>query len=247
MEEIYKKVLDIGFDGLEVSRNGLFKYNGKPKKVIYCKTVNGHKATARIMIMQGGKNHYWQAAKLVAKTWLRGYEDSDYITYKDGDCHNICADNLTLEDKKGYWEYMRRNSVMRADTLEERKHKLQLIIDEAGMTLNYMKTLDIKPINEHVKEYLYPCLMTFAIKTLHLGEKTAMEAVPEVLGTLYEKIIDGMCVYNYERYCKKMLHTLKKKGRYGEYWWKLCKPIKIEVEQLNLDCLWERYKVTKLK
>jgi hypothetical protein len=112
------------------------------------------------------------------------------------------------------------------------------------MTLNYFNTLDIKPINAHVKQYLYPCLMSYAINTLHLGEKPSLEAVPEVIAMMYEKIMDGMCLYNYERYCKKMLHTLKKTGRYGEYWHKLCKPIQIEVEQLNLDCLWERYKVT---
>ena len=41
-----------------------------------------------------------------------------------------------------------------------------------------------------------------------------------------------------------MLHNLKKTGKFGEYWHDLCKPIQIEVEQLNLDGLWERYKVT---
>ena len=213
----YRQVKSV--PGLEVNADAEFRYKGKPKKAIYCTTVTGRRATVRIMIMWGGKNHYWQAAKLVAEAWKFGYEDGDRITYKDGDCHNIKADNLLLTDEKGYDEYMRRNSVMRADSLEERKRKLQLVIDEAGMTLNYMKTLQF-------------------------GEKKSMEAVPEVLGTMYEKIMNGMCLYNYERFCKKMLHTLKKTGRYGEYWHKLCKPIQIEVEQLNLDCLWERYKVT---
>ena len=241
----YRQVKSV--PGLEVTADAEFRYKGKPQKAIYCTTVTGRRATVRIMIMWGGKNHYWQAAKLVAEAWKYGYEDGDRITYKDGDCHNIKADNLLLTDEKGYDEYMRRNSVMRADSLEERKRKLQLVIDEAGMTLHYLKTLDIEPINRHVKEYLYQCLMTFAMKTLQFGEKKSMEAVPEVLGTMYEKIMNGMCLYNYERYCKKMLHTLKKTGRYGEYWHKLCKPIKIEVEQLNLDCLWERYKVTRTK
>lgn len=143
---------------------------------------------------------------------------------------------------------MRRNCPQdKVDSLDERKRKLQIVIDEAGMTLNYLKTKDMKPINKHVTEYLYPCLMMFAMKTLQLWEKKSLDAVPEVIGTMYEKIMDGMCLYNYERFCKKKLHTLKTTGKYGEYWWKLCKPIKIEVEQLNLDRLWERYKVTKLK
>ena len=242
----YKQVQ--GINGLECTYNGLFKYNGKPKKVIYCHTVNGRKATARITIMINKKNHYWQAAKLIAKTWLIGYNDSDYITYKDGNCHNINALNLVLNNKKGYYEYMRRNSVFsRADSLQERKRKLQLVANESLMTLRYFETLKMDEINNHVKDYLYPTLMDFALNTIHLGEKTSMEAVPEVIGTMYEKIMDGMCLYNYERFCKKMLHTLKKTGKYGEYWHKLCKPIKIEVEQLNLDCLWERYKVTSSK
>lgn len=245
MDEIYRNVNSVPF--LECTANAEFRYKGKTKKAIYSHTVTGRKATVRIMIMWDGKSHYWQAAKLVAEAWKFGYKDGDYITYKDGDCHNIKVDNLVLTDDKGYDKYMRRNSVMKADTLEERKRKLQLVIDEAGMTLNYMKKLDITPINKHVTDYLYPCLMNFAMKTLQFGEKKSMEVVPEVIGTMYEKIIDGMCLYNYERFCKKMLHTLKKTGKYGEYWHKLCKPIKIEVEQLNLDCLWERYKVTKQK
>lgn len=234
--------------GLEVSQDADFRYNGKPKKAIYSHTVTGRKATVRMEIMWGGKNHYWQAAKLVAEAWTPGYDPSNRITYRDGDCHNIKADNLVLTDDDGYDQYMRRNSIFsRAASLDERKRKLQLVIDEAGMTLNYMRTLDIEPINRHVTEYLYPCLMEFAMKTLHFGEKKSMEAVPEVIGTMYEKIMGGMCLYNYERFCKKMLHTLKKTGQYGEYWHKLCKPIQIQVEQLNLDCLWERYKVTSLR
>lgn len=242
-QQVFRQVKSV--PGLEVSRDGEFRYKGKPKKVWYGHTVSGRKATVRCTIMINAKTHYWQAAKLVAEAWLYGYDpESDYLTYRDGDCHNIKADNLCIEDKTGYWEYMQRNSSMKPDTLPERKRKLQLVIDEATLTLNYFKTLDMRPINEHVKQYLYPCLMDFALKTLHIGEKTALECVPEAIGTMYEKILNGMCLYNYERFCKKMLHRFKKTGRYGEYWYDLCKPIKIEVEQLNLDCLWERYKVT---
>ena len=243
--DVYREVKSV--PGLEVTAEGVFRYKGRPKKVIYCHIVTGRKATARVMIMIKGKMHYWQAAKLVAEAWKRGYEPTDYLTYRDGDCHNIKADNLVLEDKKGYWQYMRRNSSMHADTLEERKRKLQLVIDEAGMTLHYFKTLDIKPINRHVTEYLYPCLMQYSMKTLHFGESKSMECVPEAIGIMYEKLADGMCIYNYERFCKKMLHSLKKEGKYCKDWQALCKPVKIEVEQLNLDRLWERYKVTQLK
>ena len=244
MTQTYRPVPSV--PGLECTSNGEFRYKGRPKKPCYCHTVAGRKATVRVTIMTNAKTHYWQAAKLVAQAWKHGYDiENDYLTYKDGDIHNISADNLIIEDKQGYWQYMQRNSGFRADTLEERKRKLQLVIDESTMTLNYMKTLRMDDINRHVREYLYPCLMDFALNTLHIGEKTALECVPEAIGTMYEKIMDGMCLYNYERFCKKMLHRFKKTGRYGEYWYNLCKPIQIEVEQLNLDCLWERYKVTQ--
>lgn len=244
-ELVYKAVPFV--KGLECTEDGLFRYNGKPKKASYCYTVTGRKATVRIMIMIGGKSHYWQAARCVASAWCRGYDENDYITYKDEDCHNICAYNLILSDKKEYWKYMQRNSSMKVASLEERKRKLELVIEEATLTLNYFKTLKMDDINKHVKEYLYPCLMKYCMKTLQLGERKSMEAAPEAIGMLYEKIMDGFCVYNYERFCKKALSDFKKKGVFGEYWWKLCKPIKIEVEQLNLDCLWERYKVIKTK
>jgi hypothetical protein len=232
---------------LECTADGEFRYQGKPKSVLYCYVVTGKRATARITIMMQGKSHYWQAAKLVAQTWKADYKDGCSIIYKDGNCHNIKADNLIITDAKGYDIYMRRNSVMKADSLNERKRKLQLVSDQALMTKHYFETLNMSEINNHVKTYLYECLMHYALNTLHMGEKKALETVPEVIGDMYEKIMNGMCLYNYERFCKKVLLDIKKKGKYGEYWHKLVKPIKIEVEQLNLDCLWERYKVTKLR
>ena len=232
---------------MECSYDGQFRYKGKPKKPIVCHTVTGRKATVRIMIMINGKSHYWQASKLVAETWLFGFKDSDYVIYKDGDCHNIKAENLQRADEKEWDAYMRRNSVMKADTLDERKRKLRLVADESLMTLHYFETLNMDEINKHVTDYLYPCLMQYAMKTLQMGERRALDTVPEVIGSMYDKIMNGMCLYNYERFCKKVLTDIKRKGKYGEYWHKLVKPIKIEVEQLNLDCLWQKYKVSNLK
>ena len=242
--QVYRQVKSVPW--LEVTADAEFRYKGKPKKVIYCHTVNGRKATARITIRYEGKNHYWQAAKLVAEAWKYGYESSDYITYKDGNIHNLRANNLILDDKKGYWQYMQRNSGHKADNIEERKRKLQLVADESLMTKHYFETLKMDEINKHVTDYLYNCLMKYSINTLHLGEKPSLEAVPDAIARMYEVIMNGMCLYNYERYCKKLLLNFKKKGNFG-LTGKVPKPIKIEVEQLNLDRLWERYKVTKLK
>lgn len=244
MESVYRNVKSV--PGLQVTSDAQFMYNGKPKKALFCHTVTGRRATVRLIITIQGKSHYYQASRLVAETWKFGYDENDYITYRDGNCHNISADNLILNDKKGYWKYMQRNSSMKPDTLEERKRKLQLVADQALMTKHYFETADMTEINKHVKEYLYPCLMKYAMKTLQMGERKALETVPEVIGDMYEKIMNGMCLYNYERFCKKILTDIKRNGKYGEYWHKLIKPIKIEVEQLNLDCLWERYKVTRL-
>lgn len=232
--------------GLECTREGKFRYKGKPKKVVYCKTVNKRKATARIMIMIQGKHYYWQAAKLVAEAWKRGYEQDDYIIYKDGDIHNIAADNLVIEDKKGYWRYMQRNSGHTADNVEERKRKLQLVADEALMTKHYFETLKMDEINKHVTDYLYNCLMRYCLNTLHLGERVSLEVVADAIARMYEVIMNGMCLYNYERYCKKLLLNFKRIGNFG-FAGNVPKPIKIEVEQLNLSCLWEKYNVTRFK
>lgn len=235
-----------GIDGLSCTENGEFRYKDRPKKPVYCFTVNKKKATVRILISINKKMHYWQAAKLIAKTWNPRYSEDTYIIYKDGDCHNIALSNLKLVDRKRYFEYMRRNSGFYGDNLEQRKKKLQLVIDEAQMTLHYFKTKDLSPVHKHVTEYLYPTLIHYCIQTLHMGRLPSATIVPDCLARMYEVIINGMCLYNYERYCKKLLLNYKKTGTFG-LTGKVPKAIEIEVEQLNLDCLCERYNVTHSK
>lgn len=240
------RAVPIDIDGLECTANGLFRFKGKPKKVTFCHTVQKKKATARLTIMVNGKTRYWQAAKLVAKTWSAKYKDDSFLTYKDGNIHNISLDNLNIVSKQDYWVYMQRNSGFYGATLEERKRKLENVIKEAGITLHYLKTKDISPLNEHVEKYLYPVLIKYCLNTIHLGKSIAEEIVPDCIARLYEVILNGLCMYNYERYCKKLLLNFKKTGNYG-YTGNIPKPIKIEPEQLNLDCLCERYNVSKIK
>lgn len=245
-EDVWRKVRTV--DGLECTADGRFRYKGRSKKVIYCtKNFGNGKATARLTFMVNGRASYIQAAKAVAMAWKAGYnEETDCIIYKDKNIHHIAADNLEIVTPERYARYRLRNSIHCADDVEQRKRKLQLIIDEAGMTKHYFETLDMEPINKHVKEYLYMCLMGYTKETLHIGERTALEIVPDCLARMYECIMNGMCLYNYERYCKKLLHNYKKKGNFG-LTGSIPKPIQIEVQQLNLDCLWEKYKVTKTK
>lgn len=242
---IWRKV-PIELEDLECTENGDFKYKGRLKKVIYPNTVRGQKATAKIVLRKDKKTCYYQASKLVAMTWIAKYSDDNYIIYKDGDCHNIKASNLILGDKKDYTDYRLRNAVHKSDDMQTRIAKLENVIKESSLTLHYFKTKDFDPINKHIQQYLYECLFDYCLNTLHLGRSTAMEIVPDCIARMYECILNGMCLYNYERYCKKLLLNYKKKGDFG-LTGLVPKPIKIEVHKLNLDCLCERFNVVKNK
>lgn len=242
-EEVYRSVR--AFPGLECTRDGKFRLNGKPRKPIFCKKAYGnHKATVQFNIVSKGERYYFQASKLVAMAWKPRYKDGDCIIYKDGDCHNIHADNLVIVGEKDYWKYMQRNSGYKADDVEKRKKKLRLVAEEAMLTCQYFETLDMSGINKHVTDYLYRCLMEYCLETLHIGVSVAKGIVPDCIARMYEVIMNGMCLYNYERYCKKLLLNYKHKGSFGIEG-RIPKPIEINVQQLNLDRLCERYSVRK--
>jgi hypothetical protein len=196
--------------------------------------------------LPNGKSAYIQASKAIALAWKTYNPDTQYIIYKDGDIHNIHADNLEIVNYERYLDFRMRNSVHTADDINKRIRKLQLVIDESSMTKHYFETLDFKPINRHVEDYLYICLMDYCKNTLFLGETVALDIVPECIARMYECIMNGMCLYNYERFCKKMLLNYKKKRNFG-FTGNIPKPIEINVSQLNLDCLWERFKKSTRK
>lgn len=243
-EEVYRKCNV--WEGLECTINGKFRLNGKPRKAIFSSKPHGNqRTTVQFNISYKGKRYYWQAAKLVAMAWKVGYDaEKDCIIYKDGNCQNIHADNLQIVKEKDYWRYMQRNSGFKADDVEKRKKKLRLVAEEAMLTCEYFETLDMSNINKHVTDYLYNCLIEYCLETLHLGMSTTKSIVPECIARMYECIMNGMCLYNYERYCKKLLLNYKQKGSFG-FTGKVPEPIQINVQQLKLDSLCERYKVTK--
>ena len=237
MKEVYKQVPG-AIKGLECSFNGNFKLRGRVKNVRYYRTSTA--SSAYITYKHEGKDLYFSAAKLVARTWL-GYKDG-CLTYRDGNCRNIKADNLIVGDK--YQDYIDKTTYHPTDELDKRKHHLQMVIIDAGLTLDYFNTLNMDAINQRVRDYLYPYLLNYCHNTIHLGWERSLRAVPEAIGIMYGKLMDGMPIFSYELYCKKLLYQMKRTGKYETYWQTLRKPIQIEVEQLNLDCLCEKFKVT---
>lgn len=233
-------------ENIHVSRDGKILHNGLPLKTNKRYHSSGRKQSAYIHVNEDGRTKYFLLSRLVAKAWNVGYTDDSYILYKDGDIHNVSADNLLLADKSKYIAYIQRNSGFKGANLESRKEKLSRVIEEAGITLHYLKTADLSPLNAHVEKYLYPTLMVWARDNLNMGVDTIMTVIPDCIARLYEIVMNGACIYNYERFCKKMLMEYKRKGNFGHVA-NVPKPIPIIVEQLNVDCLWSKYKVTKLK
>lgn len=85
---------------VHVSRDGAVLHNGKPIKSNRRFHPDGHRQTAYICITEKGKKAYYQLSRLVAKAWLHRYTDDSYILYKDGDIHNVTADNLICASEK---------------------------------------------------------------------------------------------------------------------------------------------------
>lgn len=176
--------------------------------------------------------------------WLPQYKDGMSITYKDKDIHNIRADNLNVVTPSQYVNYIQRNSGYKAASLAQRKRKLDIIIEEATLTRAFLETRDFLPINRHVDKHLIGVLKDYCVLSLHLGLNTTQRLVPEAIARMYEVLDAGYCLVSFERYCKKMLLNYKKKGSFGVLGI-VPKSIWANVEQLNFNCLCERYNVKK--
>lgn len=237
-------------DGLYCDRDGQFLYHGKPKKVIFSTNRQGHKLTARVCICHNGRHLYFSAALLVAHAWIEAWADGkQHVLYRDDDIHNIKADNLYLVGDDDYNE-LRPTGLTpgRPDTMnyEYQLHRLRNAVEEAQAVLHYFETQDMSQVNDHIQRYLYARLVSFSIDTLHLCEATAREQTANAIAHLYDVLLSGHAVSHMEHYCKDLLYRYKKNGTFG-FRGQVPKPIQIHVQQLNLDCLWERYKVTSLR
>ena len=239
---------DCNFHGLECTPEGEFRRlkDGRyyPVRVLRRQHENGRKQSAYLNVMDGGKKFYHAANTLVAYAWCRGFEEGDYIVHKDGDLHNICADNLRVCGKTEYYAHNLRNT-KNSVTLKDRIRKLQIIHEETEATLDLFQNNRWDKINRHVERYLVNCLMDYGTRTIHLAKSTTAIQVPEIIARLYECLDRGYCVYNYERWCKQMLLIYKKTGSFGNKANTPTTNIRLIVPKEKIDQLCEHFNVNQ--
>lgn len=242
---------DCGFLGVECTRDGLHwrrPVKGVMKEIhpFRRKHENGRQQTAYINVMSNKQSFYHACNTLVAKAWIPRYEEGDYIIHKDGDLHNLNADNLQVCGKAEYTKNTLRKSVNNV-CLEDRIKKLELIKEETEATLDLFKNNRWEKIHRHVERYLVNCLMDYGTRTIHLSKRTCSEQVPEIIVRLYECLDRGYCVYNYERWCKQMLLDYKKSGSFGNKANVPSKNIRKIVPKDKIDQLCNQFNVKQTK
>lgn len=235
-------------DGLFVDRDGNIVYQGKKKKVLKPTKVSGDKVTAQVRLLVDGRMQYFSVAKLVAHAFKLNYDEDCKISFKDGDIHNVSADNLMIVRRKDYYNAKMKivSQYRKIGTYQYQVDRLQNVIVEADAVLHYFKTGKMDKVNDHVTKYLYTTLLDWSVKSLHLSVRTASQLVPEVIARMYEVILQGHAISYMERYCKKLLQNKKRKGWWG-YEGKIPEKIELIINNLNLDSLCKKYKVTKTR
>ena len=230
---------------LYVDREGHFLYRERSKAVIRTISRHGKKLTARIIIMQNGKNMYFAAANLVASAFVPGYKKGSYIEYKDGDIHNICADNLRIVTKKDYYaaRLAVANYYHKRGTYQYQVERIENTIADAQAVLHYFKTGDLSEVHKRVETYLFDCLMQYCVKSLHLSEQTAYEYTADVIARMYEILLSGHAISHLEYHCKELLLHRKRHKVYG-FMGSIKKEIKLMIKDLDLTSIQEKYDVS---
>ena len=236
-------------DGLAVNRTGDFIYKGKKKIVTKHTDKYGRKHTAMLQFLQNGKKTVFSASKLVASAFIRGYGDDLCILYKDGDIHNIGVENLQIVSQKDYDRIRCEHAAefRKTSTYDYQVERLKVTIQSNEAVLYYFQTGKFDKINKHVEKYLYNCLCDFCLKSLHFGMEQAPMMAADAIAHWYEVLLQGHAVGHGERYCKHILVNFKHKGWYGHSGNIPKNKIELIINNLNTDCLWERFKVSKLK
>lgn len=236
-------------EGLYCSENGDFLYKGKSKQVLKHTDRYGRKHTALLKFMFDGKTKSFSAARIVASTFIRGYSNDMYIEYMDDDIHNISVDNLRLVSKEEFYKTRceHASEFHKTSTYQYQLDRLNVSIESNEAVLYYFQTGKFDKVNVHVEKYLYKCLCDFCIRSLYFGMEQAPIMVSDAIARWYEVLIQGHAVGHGERYCKRILTNFKHKGWYGHSGDVPKNKIELMINKLNLDCLWEKYKVTKIK
>lgn len=231
--------------GLYVDKDGNFLYRGKHKAVMRTISRHGKKLTARINIMQNRKTLYFSAANLVASAFLPGYTKNSYIEYKDGDIHNISADNLRIATKKDYYaaRLAVANFYHKQGTYQYQVERIENTIADAQAVLHYFKTGDFCEVHKRVETYLFERLMLYCVKSLHLSEQTAYEYAADVIARMYEILLSGHAISHLEYHCKELLLHRKRYKGYGVKG-AIRKEIKLMIKDLDLTSIQEKYDVS---
>lgn len=229
---------------LYVDKEGNFLYHGKPKAVIRTISRHGKKLTARINIMKNGRTMYFAAANLVASAFLPGYNKNSYIEYKDGDIHNISADNLRIVTKKDYYaaRLAVANYYHKRGTYHYQVERIENTIADAQAVLHYFKTGDLCEVHKRVETYLFECLMQYCVKSLHLSEQTAYEYAADVIVRMYDILLSGHAITHLEYHCKELLLHRKRHKVYGVKG-AVGKEIKLILNDLDLTEIQRKYDV----
>lgn len=233
------------FADLYVDKEGNFFYHGKPKAVMRSVGRHDKKLTARINIVCNNKHVYFSAAKLVASAFLPGYNKNAYIEYKDGDIHNISADNLRIVTKKDYYaaRLAVANYYHKQGTYKYQVERIENTIADAQAVLHYFKTGDLCEVHKRVETYLFECLMLYCVKSLHLSEQTAYEYAADVIVRMYDILLSGHAICHLEYHCKELLLQRKRHKVYGVKG-SIKKEIRLILNDLDLTEIQKKYDVT---
>lgn len=240
----YGEFKQTSIEGLECTRNGVFRKGSHILKVHFPYSYSGKKWAARIYTYIDGKYTYRSAARLVAETWSPTvYYPDCMIMFKDGDRHNISNDNLIIASEDYFNSQIKGKDKM---TFEDYQRRVNRTATEALLIKDYMDNESLEGINKYIEKQLIPEI----IELLHKKKCSPYKAeclVSESLYFFYERLLANRPTTTIFTYCWKNIRYFIKNKNWGNV--EKYKSPKIEriISQFKIDCLCENFKVTKIK
>lgn len=244
---IYGEFKKTSIEGLECTIDGVFRKNHRLLKAERRVDVLGRKHRVVIRCKVNGRMEVLNAAKIVAQTWSpQSWFDGCMIWYKDKDKHNIHSDNLILVSEEKYYKIQSERISSNPLTFEDSYEKIKRRANESSIALKYFETGDFTQINKYIDKHLLPYILKYALSK-GFSLMSARNLVSEVISILYEWIIAYRPISSYTFFCEKLIRVYKKTNGFGFYE-RIPNPLTNKfVSQLNLECLCEMYKCTKIK